>query len=63
MTTETNRMRLFLYTSTEDFDEGDATKSVLITGELDLGRELMSFFNKYPTEDAYVVEVNRNPGF
>lgn len=62
MTNKTTRLRLFLYTSIEEYEDGDAARSVLVTGDLSLGSELLDFFGRYPGE-PYVIEVRRDPKF
>jgi len=62
--TETNRLRLFLYTSVEDWEEGDVTRSVLVTGEMEMGREMLSFVNTHsPSDGLYLFEVEKNPRY
>ena len=62
--TETNRLRLYLYTSVEDYEEGDAARSVLVTGEMEMGREMLAFVNKYsPDDGVYLFEVIPDPRY
>ncbi len=60
--TETTRLRLFFYTSIEEWEAGSATRSVLVTGELSLGQAVAKFFNDYK-EEVYLIEVKRNPRY
>ena len=59
---KTNRLRLFLYTSVEDYEEGDATRSVLVTGDMELGRVMLDFVQRH-TADVYLFEVVKNPEY
>jgi len=62
--TETNRFRLFFFTSVQDWEEGDVTRSVLVTGDLEMGREMLSFINSSSSpEGVYLFEVEKNPGY
>ena len=62
--TKSKRFRIYLYTSMSDFEEGMATATDIVDGELALGALILKWMDKYSRDlDAFILDMVRDPRF
>ena len=62
--TKTIRVRLYLYLSVEDYEEGLATASELVNGSTEFTNVIMKWFERYSSRgDAFILDMVNNPRF
>lgn len=62
--TTTTRYRIYLYTSVEQFEEGMATATEIVDGDMALGAVLRKWFTVHgPKADAFILDLVPDPRF
>ena len=62
--TKSIRVRLYIYLSQEDYEEGLATESKLVTGHQEFADTIYKWFATYSGRgDAFILDMVENPRF